>query len=116
MADEFDLSKGGANHQKPQGDDDVMTTAQGCPISDDQNWLTAGPRGPQLLEDQAAREKIFHFDHERIPERVVHARGYGVHGHFELKKAIPQYSRARIFNEEGVKTPTYTHFSTVAGN
>ncbi len=116
MADEFDLSKGGANHQKPQGDDDVMTTAQGCPISDDQNWLTAGPRGPQLLEDQAAREKIFHFDHERIPERVVHARGYGVHGHFELKKAIPQYSRARIFNEEGVKTPTFTRFSTVAGN
>lgn len=116
MADEFDLSKGGANHQKPQGEDDVMTTAQGCPISDDQNWLTAGPRGPQLLEDQAAREKIFHFDHERIPERVVHARGYGVHGHFELTKAIPEYSRARIFNEEGVKTPTFTRFSTVAGN
>ncbi len=116
MADEFELSEGGANHQKPRGDDDVMTTAQGMPIADDQNWLTAGPRGPQLLEDQIAREKIFHFDHERIPERVVHARGYGVHGHFELKKAIPQYSRARIFNEEGVKTPTFTRFSTVAGN
>ena len=116
MADEFELSEGGANHQKPRGDDDVMTTAQGHPIADDQNWLTAGPRGPQLLEDQIAREKIFHFDHERIPERVVHARGYGVHGHFELKKAIPQYSRAAIFNEEGVKTPTFTRFSTVAGN
>ena len=116
MADEFELSEGGANHQRPKGDDDVMTTAQGMPVADDQNWLTAGPRGPQLLEDQIAREKIFHFDHERIPERVVHARGYGVHGHFELKKAIPQYSRARIFNEEGVKTPTFTRFSTVAGN
>ena len=116
MADEFELSEGGANHQKPLGDDDVMTTAQGMPIADDQNWLTAGPRGPQLLEDQIAREKIFHFDHERIPERVVHARGYGVHGHFELKKAIPDYSRAAIFNEVGRKTPTFTRFSTVAGS
>ena len=116
MSNDLELSKGGANHQKPQGDDDVMTTAQGHPIADDQNWLSAGPRGPQLLEDQIAREKIFHFDHERIPERVVHARGYGVHGHFELKKAIPQYSKARIFNEENVKVPTFTRFSTVAGN
>ncbi|HBC15751.1 MAG TPA: catalase HPII, partial [Erythrobacter sp.] len=116
MAKEFELSEGGANHQKPQDDDHVMTTAQGHPVADDQNWLSAGPRGPQLLEDQIAREKIFHFDHERIPERVVHARGYGVHGHFELKKAIPQYSRAAIFNQEGVKVPTFTRFSTVAGN
>ena len=116
MADEFELSDGGANHQNPKGDDDVMTTAQGHPVADDQNWLTAGPRGPQLLEDHIAREKIFHFDHERIPERVVHARGYGVHGHFELHKAIPEYSRAAIFNEVGVKTPTFTRFSTVAGN
>jgi catalase len=116
MSDDFKLSKGGANHQEPRGDDDVMTTAQGAPVADDQNWLTAGARGPQLVEDQVAREKIFHFDHERIPERVVHARGYGVHGHFELKKAIPEYSRAAIFNEVGVKTPTFTRFSTVAGN
>ncbi|MDT0576843.1 catalase [Croceicoccus sp. F390] len=112
----LDLSKGGANHQKPLGKDDVMTTAQGMPVSDNQNWLTAGPRGPQLLEDQVAREKIFHFDHERIPERVVHARGYGVHGHFELTEAIPELSHARIFNEAGKKTPTFTRFSTVAGN
>ncbi len=88
----------------------------GPPVPENQNWLGGGPRGPQLLEDQIAREKIFHFDHERIPERVVHARGYGVHGHFELKKAIPQYSRAAIFNQEGVKVPTFTRFSTVAGN
>ncbi|MBZ6379145.1 catalase HPII [Pacificimonas flava] len=112
----LDLSKGGANHQKATGEDDRMTTAQGHPVADDQNWLTAGPRGPQLLEDHIAREKIFHFDHERIPERVVHARGYGVHGHFELKEAIPELSRAAIFNEVGVKTPTFTRFSTVAGN
>ncbi len=113
---EYKLSKGGANHQKAKGDDDTMTTAQGLPIADDQNWLTAGPRGPQLLEDQIAREKIFHFDHERIPERVVHARGYGIHGHFELTEAIPEFSRARIFNEIGIKTPTFTRFSTVSGN
>ncbi|MEZ5654017.1 MAG: catalase [Burkholderiaceae bacterium] len=116
MSDPFKLSPGGANHQEASGEDDRMTTAQGHPIADDQNWLTAGARGPLLVEDHIAREKIFHFDHERIPERVVHARGYGVHGHFELKKAIPQYSRARIFNETGVKTPTFTRFSTVAGN
>lgn len=116
MSDDLEFSKGGANHQKPKGDADAMTTAQGHPIADDQNWLTAGERGPQLLEDHIAREKIFHFDHERIPERVVHARGYGVHGHFELTKAIPEYSRAAIFNEEGEKTPTFTRFSTVAGS
>ncbi len=116
MAIEFDLDKSGVNHQKPLGDDDVMTTAQGSPIADDQNWLKAGARGPMLLEDHIAREKIFHFDHERIPERVVHARGYGVHGHFELTKAIPQYSHARVLNETGVKTPTFTRFSTVAGS
>ncbi|MEO1969891.1 MAG: catalase [Sphingomonadaceae bacterium] len=116
MPNEMDLSKGGANHQKPKGDDDIMTTALGVPVADDQNWLTAGPRGPQLIEDHVAREKIFHFDHERIPERVVHARGYGVHGHFELKQAIPQLSRASIFNEVGERTPTFTRFSTVAGN
>jgi len=116
MADQFNLSEGGANHQKPKGKDDTMTTAQGHPVADDQNWLTAGERGPQLLEDHIAREKIFHFDHERIPERVVHARGYGVHGHFKLTRAIPEYSSAQIFNEEGAETPTFTRFSTVAGN
>ena len=111
-----DLSKGGANHQKARGADDTMTSAQGAPVADDQNWLKAGARGPSLLEDQIAREKIFHFDHERIPERVVHARGYGVHGHFELKEAIPELSRAKIFNQVGKKVPTFTRFSTVAGN
>ena len=116
MAEDINFDDGGANHQKPRNEDEVMTTAQGSPVADDQNWLTAGRRGPQLLEDHIAREKIFHFDHERIPERVVHARGYGIHGHFELKKAIPEFSRAAIFNEVGVKTPTFTRFSTVAGS
>lgn len=72
--------------------------------------------GSVLLEDHFMREKIFHFDHERIPERVVHARGYGVHGHFELTKAIPELSCADIFQREGEKTPLFTRFSTVAGN
>ena len=117
MTKQFELSDGGANHQKPAGDDDVMTTAQGAPIADDQNWLTAGARGPQLLEDHIAREKIFHFDHERIPERVVHARGYGVHGEFELTDPIPELTRAKVLaGEKGKKTPGFVRFSTVAGS
>tara|TARA_Y100000768_G_C23512160_1_gene466471 strand:- start:188 stop:472 length:285 start_codon:yes stop_codon:yes gene_type:complete len=72
---------GGEVRQQTQGD--VMTTQQGTAISDDQNTLKAGERGPVAMEDFAFREKLFHFDHERIPERVVHARGYGVHGYFE---------------------------------
>ena len=108
--------KNGVTHQHAKRDDDVLTTAQGVPISDDQNWLSAGPRGPQLLEDHIAREKIFHFDHERIPERVVHARGYGIHGHFELTKAIPELSCADIFQNKGEKTDVFCRFSTVAGN
>lgn len=117
MTKEFELSKGGANHQKPEGKNDVMTTAQGAPIADDQNWLKAGARGPSLLEDHIAREKIFHFDHERIPERVVHARGYGVHGTFELTDPIPEFTRAGVLaGEKGKKTPAFVRFSTVAGN
>ncbi len=117
MADELELSESGANHQTPEGDDDVMTTAQGSAIADDQNWLTAGPRGPQLLEDHIAREKIFHFDHERIPERVVHARGYGVHGEFVLTDPIPEFTRAGVLGgKKGKKTPVFVRFSTVAGS
>ena len=103
-------------HQTAKGPDDTMTTAQGAPIADDQNWLKAGPRGPQLLEDHIAREKIFHFDHERIPERVVHARGYGAHGTFELTKSLENVTCAKILTETGKKTPTFVRFSTVAGN
>ncbi|UWQ57726.1 catalase [Leisingera caerulea] len=112
----LNLDKGGAPRQQADAHEETITTAQGTPISDDQNSLTAGPRGPVLLEDQIMREKIFHFDHERIPERVVHARGYGVHGHFELTRAIPEFSCADIFQREGEKTPVFTRFSTVAGS
>lgn len=93
-----------------------MTTAQGSPISDDQNTLTGGERGPSLLEDFHFREKIFHFDHERIPERVVHARGYGAHGYFECTDPIPELTAANPFQEAGKRTPAFVRFSTVAGN
>ncbi|UOA34210.1 Catalase C (plasmid) [Sulfitobacter sp. DSM 110093] len=111
-----ELGKGGDPRQQTTDREKTMTTAQGGPIADDQNSLKAGPRGPVLMEDHVFREKMFHFDHERIPERVVHARGYGVHGHFELKEAIPELSSADIFQRVGEKTPTFTRFSTVAGN
>ncbi|MFD2740078.1 catalase [Sulfitobacter aestuarii] len=114
--DKIDLGKGGEPRQQTEDRDETMTSAQGAPMADDQNSLKAGPRGPVLLEDHMMREKIFHFDHERIPERVVHARGYGVHGHFELTEAIPELSCADIFQRVGEKTPTFTRFSTVAGN
>ena len=86
--------EGGELHQIAQGDTPVLTTAQGGPVSDDQNSLKIGPRGPTLIEDFHFREKIFHFDHERIPERVVHARGYGAHGFFENYKPLSKYTRA----------------------
>jgi catalase len=75
-----EVGNGGETHQTAGGKIAQLTTQQGAPISDDQNSLKAGPRGPVLMEDFVMREKIFHFDHERIPERVVHARGYGAHG------------------------------------
>src|SRR6476659_1094745 len=88
-------------HQTASGKVSVLTTAQGGPISDDQNSLKIGPRGPTLIEDFHFREKIFHFDHERIPERVVHARGYGAHGYFETYKYLADYKRADIFQSTG---------------
>ncbi|MEH6790606.1 catalase [Parasphingorhabdus sp.] len=110
------LGKNGEPRQTATGDDDIMTTQQGVPISDDQNSLKSHARGGTMLADQIMREKIFHFDHERIPERVVHARGYGVHGHFELTEAIPELSSADIFQRVGEKTPLFCRFSTVAGS
>ena len=107
---------GGERHQSPGGDTPRLTTAQGIPVSDNQNSLKAGARGPTLLEDFHFREKIFHFDHERIPERVVHARGYGAHGYFETTDAIPELSAAHLFQEAGRRVPVFTRFSTVAGN
>ena len=78
-----------------------LTTNQGVPVADNQNSLNAGVRGPVLLEDFILREKITHFDHERIPERVVHARGSATHGLFECTRAIPEFTRASIFSEAG---------------
>ncbi|MFZ0241568.1 MAG: catalase [Desulfobacterales bacterium] len=110
------IGKGGELHQQAGGKVEIMTTQQGAPIADDQNSLRAGARGPTLLEDHIMREKIFHFDHERIPERVVHARGFGVHGFFECTDPIPAVTRADIFQRKGEKTPLFVRFSTVAGN
>jgi catalase len=93
----------------------ALTTNQGVPIADNQNSLKAGLRGPSLLEDFILREKITHFDHERIPERVVHARGSAAHGYFECYEPLTQYTRASIFAEAGKRTPVFVRFSTVAG-
>lgn len=107
---------GGETHQVAGGDVTVMTTQQGIPVSDDQNSLKVGYRGPTLLEDFHFREKIFHFDHERIPERVVHARGFGVHGYFETYESLADITHADIFQRAMEKTPLFIRFSTVAGN
>jgi catalase len=108
--------KGGETHQVADADVPSLTTQQGTPVSDDQNSLRAGPRGPTLLEDFHFREKIFHFDHERIPERVVHARGYGAHGYFEPYNSLSDITRADLLQRAGEKTPVFVRFSTVAGN
>lgn len=108
--------KGGETHQRAGDDTKVLTTQQGVPISDNQNSLKAGSRGPTLLEDFVLREKINHFDHERIPERIVHARGSAAHGYFELTESLEAYTTAKILTETGKQTPLFTRFSTVAGN
>ncbi|MDB5527421.1 MAG: catalase [Devosia sp.] len=107
---------GGETHQTAEEGYDVLTTQQGTPVGDDQNTLRQGARGPALIEDSHFREKIFHFDHERIPERVVHARGYGAHGFFETYKPLTKLTRADIFQREGEQTPVFVRFSTVAGS
>jgi catalase len=106
---------GGELHQTAGAGTDRLTTAQGGPVADDQNTLRIGARGPTLLEDFHFREKIFHFDHERIPERVVHARGYGAHGYFETYGSLAEVTRADVFQRPGEKTPAFVRFSTVAG-
>jgi catalase len=93
-----------------------LTTNQGVRVNDDQNTLKAGERGPSLLEDFIFREKITHFDHERIPERVVHARGAAAHGHFQVYESMTQYTKAGFLQDPAVKTPVFVRFSTVAGS
>ena len=94
----------------------ILTTQQGTPVSDDQNSLRLGERGPALLEDFHFREKIFHFDHERIPERVVHARGYGAHGYFENYESLAELTARRPVPAAGERTEAFVRFSTVAGS
>jgi catalase len=111
MADaKIQRGKGGETHQIAERNIPVLTTQQGTPVADDQNSLRAGPRGPTLMEDFHLREKIFHFDHERIPERVVHARGYGAHGYFETYEPLSDVTRADLFQRADEKTPVFVRF------
>jgi len=109
------LAAGGELHQIAGGEHPALTTNQGVALSDNQNSLRANPHGPTLSEDFILREKITHFDHERIPERIVHARATGMHGFFELTASLKHYTTARILTEVGEKTPVFTRISTVAG-
>lgn len=95
---------------------ELMNTNTGVRVNDDQNSLKAGNRGASLLEDFILREKITHFDHERIPERVVHARGSGAHGVFKLYEPLTQYTKAQFLNDTSIETPVFVRFSTVAGS
>ena len=113
---ELEPGGGGETHQVAGDGYPSLTTQQGVPVADDQNTLRQGDRGPALLEDFHFREKIFHFDHERIPERVVHARGFGVHGYFENYESLSGITRADPFQQAGQRTPAFVRFSTVAGN
>ncbi len=107
---------GGEIHQHADMTGDRLTTAQGVVIADHRNSLRVGGPGPTLLEDFALREKIFHFDHERIPERVVHARGYGAHGTFTCTRAMTEVTQAAPFTEVGKQTEVFVRFSTVVGS
>ncbi len=106
---------GGELHQLPTGGGEVLTTNQGVVVADNQNSLKANPRGPTLLEDFILREKITHFDHERIPERVVHARGSGAHGYFELTQSLSRYTKADFLQRPGEKIPVFVRISNVVG-
>ncbi len=106
---------GGETHQHASGLDNALTTNQGTPVSDNQNSLKQGPRGPSLLEDFVLREKITHFDHERIPERIVHARGSGAHGTFKPTKSLSHLTKAGFLQDPRKKTEVFARFSTVAG-
>jgi catalase len=101
---------------REDGSGEYLTTNQGLRINDDQNSLKGGSRGPSLLEDFILREKITHFDHERIPERVVHARGAAAHGYFQVYKSLAPYTKAKFLQDPSVKTPVFVRFSTVVGS
>jgi catalase len=111
----FNPSSASLNRVRVDSGGQALTTNQGVPVSDNQNSLKAGLRGPALLEDFILREKITHFDHERIPERIVHARGSGAHGYFECYQPLSDLTQASLFAEAGKRTPVFVRFSTVAG-
>src|SRR4030095_9737885 len=112
---ENDKIKNLAPHTE-EGVNEFMTTNQGVKINDDQNSLKAGNRGGTLLEDFILREKITHFDHERIPERIVHARGAGAHGVFQVYKSLKSLTKAKFLDDPSMETPVFVRFSTVAGS
>jgi catalase len=101
---------------KEEGAGTILTTNQGTRVNDNQNTLKAGERGPSLLEDFHFREKLTHFDHERIPERIVHARGSAAHGHFRVYESMSRYTKARFLQDPSVRTPVFVRFSTVVGS
>lgn len=108
------------NHVGTGEDQGSLTNRQGHPVTDNQNIRTVGNRGPSTLENYDFLEKMSHFDRERVPERVVHARGAGAHGYFETygtvgDEPVSKYTRAKLFQEKGKKTPVFVRFSTVAG-
>ena len=113
-----EISNGKLESMQPHresGTDQFLNTDQGVKINDDQNSLKAGDRGPTLLEDFIFREKITHFDHERIPERVVHARGSAAHGVFKVYESMTSYTTAGFLTDPSIETPVFVRFSTVAG-
>ena len=110
------VGNGGEIHQLAGGTHPAMTNQRGQVIADDENSLKANDRGPVLIEDHLLIEKTQHFDHERIPERIVHARGFGAKGYFELTDSLKGITKARVLTDVGVKIPVFTRFSTVAGN
>jgi catalase len=109
------VGSGGELHQSAGATGTALTTNQGVVLSDNQSSLRIGARGPSLLEDFVLREKITHFDHERIPERIVHARGSGAHGYFEPRGSLAKLTRAAFLQDPKVRTPVFARFSTVAG-
>ncbi|PWJ56847.1 catalase [Dyadobacter jejuensis] len=113
---EFDPKNDDLNKFKENGTDEFLTTNQGVRINDNQNSLKSGERGATLLEDFILREKITHFDHERIPERIVHARGAAAHGFFQVYEPMAKYTKAGFLNDPDRRTPVFARFSTVAGS
>src|ERR1700720_1993731 len=107
------MSKPTDNSSKPSGNQ--LTTTAGNPVADNQNALSAGPRGPLFMQDYQLIEKLAHQNRERIPERTVHAKGWGAQGTFTVTKDITRYTKAKIFQQVGKKTEMLARFSTVAG-